>query len=89
MDFNGIPIQVSPYALKETEERTFPVSRHRSKRLHKKLCKRHGGEFKKEPAIFLTKQGYLMHPAMYEELKRETERRALKNYSMGYDAARA
>ena len=49
--FAGLPFYVSPLALKE-EERLFPASKHRSRRIHKKLVKRFGGEFRKVPAIF-------------------------------------
>lgn len=65
----GIPITVSEFALQETTERLFPASRHRSRRIHKKLVKRFGGVFKKTPAIFKTPAGFLMHPVRYAELR--------------------
>lgn len=70
MDF-GIPIMVSEHALQDTDQRLFPVSRHRSKRVHKKLIKRFGGEFKRVPCIYKTPQGMVAHPTMYAQLKRE------------------
>jgi hypothetical protein len=38
-------------ALVDTPERNFPVSKNRSRRIHKKLIKRYGGEFKKKVAM--------------------------------------
>lgn len=67
--FNGIPITVSDLALEVTKERLFPVSRHRSRRIHKKLVKRHNGEFRTVPCIWQTPQGYVMHPVRYAEFK--------------------
>lgn len=66
----GTPIIFSQYALEETDERLFPASRHRSKRIHKKLVKRFGGEFRKVPAIFKTPQGIIMHPNFRAEFER-------------------
>ncbi len=67
--FAGVKIIVSPHALEETDERLFPKSRYRSKRIHKKLCKRFGGEFRKVPCIWKTPQGLVCHPDMYSRLK--------------------
>ena len=38
--------------LKESTERLFPLSRHRSARIRKKLLKRFGGEFRKVPCMW-------------------------------------
>lgn len=65
----GLPITVTPLALQETTERLFPASRHRSRRIHKKLVKRFGGEFRKVPAIWQTPTGIVMHPVHYAALK--------------------
>jgi hypothetical protein len=67
--FFGLRIIVSEYALQETTERLFPVSRHRSKRIHKKLVRRFGGEFRKAPAIWKTPSGIVMHPDQYAALR--------------------
>lgn len=67
--FQGVPIIVSDLALEVTDFRLFPESKHRSKRVHKKLVKRHGGEFVKKPCMFRTPQGYVMHPVRYAEFK--------------------
>lgn len=67
----GLKIIVTTAALKETNERMFPVSKNRSRRIHKKLVKRHGGEFRKVGAIWKTPDALYVHPSLYEELKRQ------------------
>lgn len=52
----------SPHALETTAERLFPESRHRSRRIHKKLVKRHGGEYRMRPTIWRTPMGIIAHP---------------------------
>ena len=69
----GLRLIVSTAALAETQERLFPVSKNRSRRIHKKLVKRFGGEFRKEPAIFKTADTIIMHPMMYEQFKQQTK----------------
>lgn len=69
-------IIVSEHALKDSDQRLFPESKHRSPRIHKKLVKRFGGVFRKVPCIYHTPQGIIMHPAMYAEFQAEMERRA-------------
>lgn len=73
-----LPIVVSPFCFTVvvTDERLFPASRHRSKRIHKKLVKRYGGEFKiiNKPAIWKMLDKIVMHPSLYEELKRNAKR---------------
>lgn len=71
MELGAMPIIVSEYALEETDERLFPASRHRSRRVHKKLVKRFGGEFRKVPCIWRTPQGLVAHPTMYARLQAE------------------
>jgi len=65
----GLPIIVSNMALKETTERLFPASRHRSRRIHKKLLKRFGSEFRMVPAIWKTPHSIIMHPDLYAQMK--------------------
>lgn len=67
--FNGMQIFVSGSALETTNERLFPASRHRSKRIRKKLIKKHGGEFRTVPAIFRMRDRLIMHPAQYAKLR--------------------
>lgn len=74
--FAGIRITWSHYALKATDERLFPFSKHRSRRIHKKLVKRFGGEFKKVPAIFQTPQGLIAHPALRSDIEAAFEKKA-------------
>lgn len=73
--FGGLPIIWSIFALKATDERLFPVSRHRSRRIHKKLVKRFGGEFRKVPAIFQTPQGLIVHPALRSSIEAAFEKK--------------
>lgn len=74
MIYGGLRIFYSAHALRETTERLFPASKNRSRRIHKKLVKRFGGEFRKVPAIFKTPQGIIAHPAFRAEIWRATER---------------
>lgn len=65
----GMRVISDPNCLEETDERMFPVSRHRSARVRKKLLRRFGGEFRKQPAMFKIGQTIICHPAMYAKLK--------------------
>lgn len=65
----GVKINYVEHALAETTERNFPASRHRSKRIHKKLVKRHGGEFRKEPAIFRYGDTWIVHPSFRPQIE--------------------
>ena len=71
----GLDIIVSDLALKDSDERLFPFSKHRSRRIHKKLIKRFGGEFRKVPCIWRMTDKIMMHPALYAELQRQTSER--------------
>lgn len=73
--FLGLPVTFSEYALEATDVRLFPASKHRSKRIVKKLVKRFGGEFKKQPCIWKTPQGFIVHPALREQLIAATTQR--------------
>lgn len=57
-------IYYSTAALIESEERLFPESKHRSRRIHKKLVKRHGGEFRRVPGCYLCGDTLVIHPAL-------------------------
>jgi hypothetical protein len=76
--FLGMKIVVSQHAVRITvsEERLFPASRHRSARIHKKLVKRYGGEFKVKitPITYVMGNTLFTHPTLYEELKRNAKR---------------
>ena len=69
--FGGLKITVSEHALETTDERLFPISRHRSNRVFKKLTKRFGGEFMKVPCAYQTRIGVVMHPKKYAEFERQ------------------
>jgi hypothetical protein len=55
--------------LAETSDRLFPASRHRSRRVHKKLIKRYGGEFRKKPAMFRAGDQIIAHPSFRAALE--------------------
>jgi hypothetical protein len=61
----------SVYALKETEERLFPASKNRSARIRKKLIKRFGGEFQKEPAMWVAGDTIIAHPVYRSRLEQQ------------------
>ena len=69
--FAGMQVIVSEAAV--TKERLFPESKHRSRRVHKKLVKRFGGEFRRVPAAFMVGGRAIMHPDYYAELRRRTD----------------
>ena len=75
MMYAGHEVVITLNAMCETEVRLFPESKHRSKRIRKKLLKRFGGEFKMEPAAFQVGNRIVMHPSLYEELKLKANNR--------------
>jgi len=74
MNFMGLDVLVSEaaYDMELTDERLFPYSRHRSRRIWKKLRKRYGGEFKHRFVSKAYQMGntLIVHPIIYEEMKR-------------------
>ena len=56
-------------ALEATQERLFPESKHRSKRIHKKLVKRFGGEFRMQPCMWQTPIGIIAHPSFRSQIE--------------------
>ena len=76
----GLEIVVSELALKETDERLFPASKHRSRRIHKKLVKRFGGEFRKVPCVWRMADKIIMHPALYVEFQRQMSERVTGHF---------
>lgn len=71
-------IIVSDAAMKDTDERLFPTSKNRSRRIHKKLLKRFGGEFRREPAVFKMGNRWIMHPTLWHQMKVESATRLYK-----------
>jgi hypothetical protein len=67
--FGGIQMIVSEFALKESDVRLFPESKNRSARIHKKLVKRFGGEFRKVPAIWQIENRLVVHPALMHSVR--------------------
>lgn len=67
--FGGIQMIVSEFALKDSNVRLFPESKNRSARIHKKLVKRFGGEFKKVPAIWQIEDRLVVHPALMHSVR--------------------
>lgn len=65
--------------VQQSEERLFPESRHRSQRVHKKLVRRFGGEFRMVPATFQYGDTLFMHPAHYQALREQTKHRERLN----------
>jgi hypothetical protein len=65
----GLPIIVSELAVEDSDERLFPFSKNRSRRIHKKLVRRFGGEFRKKPCAYQMDRQIVMHPALYAQMK--------------------
>jgi len=74
----GLRLVFTTTALKLTDKRLFPVSRHRSARIHKKLVKRFGGEFRQAPAIYRVGDVLYVHPALRANLVGYTNRTTWK-----------
>lgn len=72
-DLPSFRIVYDPNCLQETDERLFPASRHRSARVHKKLVKRLGGEFRKAPCIMRVNDLVVAHPAFRAELEAKSQ----------------
>ena len=68
--FSGVSITVSANA---TERVLRWPEKKRSRRLHKKLTKRLGPQVWNKPVAFRTPMGIVMHPDLYEELKRRKQ----------------
>lgn len=70
----GLRIIFDENALADTQERLFPASKHRSKRIHKKLVKRFGGEFRKQPCMWRVPGAIIAHPSFRAEIEAATKR---------------
>ena len=70
---SNMAITISDVALKEV--RAFPVSRHRSARIRKKLIKRHGYEAKMQPCVIRFGDMMVVHPTIGAELNRTLQAR--------------
>jgi hypothetical protein len=65
----GMRVVFSINCLESTDERLFPESRHRSRRITKKLVKRHGGAFRKRPCMFKSGDTIYAHPIYKSQLE--------------------
>jgi hypothetical protein len=63
MSINGLRVIFDPHTLEANEERPFAASRHRSKRIRKKLLKRFGGEFRNQPCMWFYCGTVFAHPS--------------------------
>ena len=68
----SLPIRItySEYAIEKTSLRNFPVSRHRSARVHKKLLKRFGTEFQMKMVIWRTPMEIIAHPSFKDRIEK-------------------
>lgn len=66
---NGLRIMYSDIVMDRTGKRLFPESRHRSKRILKKLIKRFGYERELAPAILKLGNVFYVHPHFKDELE--------------------
>jgi nucleoside diphosphate kinase len=67
--FNGLKIYYTAAAVQPTEARNFPYSKHRSKRIFKKLIKRYGSEFVMEACILQAGGAIYAHPSMKRRIE--------------------
>ena len=68
--FGGVRVFWDALALEKTTERLFPVSHHRSQRIHKKLLKKHGGEFRMKPCMWRVGNDLIAHPSLKPDIER-------------------
>lgn len=69
--YQGMPLRYDPNVLRHTDERLFPFSKNRSKRIEKKLIKRHGGVYRRVPAIIRLGGAIVAHPSFKAEIERQ------------------
>lgn len=62
----GYQIIQSDHATKTTYH--FPPSKHRSKRIFKKLLQRHGAQYTNEPGCYMFGDRIVVHPFLYGKL---------------------
>ncbi|MCD0415705.1 hypothetical protein LOC51_00625 [Rubrivivax sp. JA1024] len=66
----GMTVIFSRLATKRV--RLFPESRNRSRRIRKKLLKRHGGEFAEAPAMVVVGDQLYVHPDLKAGIEAQT-----------------
>ena len=72
MSIYGLRIVFDTYALEATTERLFPESRHRSKRILKKLRIRIGSEYRMQPCMWRHRDTIFAHPSLRAQLEAAT-----------------
>lgn len=78
LTIGSLEIVETSMAVTATGERLFPQSRNRSKRIHKKLVRRFGGEYALEPGIIAHGNTIYIHPLKIKEFKKEIESNKLQ-----------
>jgi hypothetical protein len=85
LSFGGVRITKTPTAVRR--EYLFPVSKNRSKRIHKKLMKRFGRQWNETPCAYMVKGELFIHPTLYAELLDQVQdlgkRQAQNLFDMG------
>lgn len=77
---------VSDHAL-QIVGRNFPPSRHRSRRIHKKLVKRYGSEHRFKPSSWQMSDTIIVHPAIMAELQAKFSAEARAYHDRAFYAA--
>ena len=67
--YNSLRVIFDYNALENSNIRLFPFSKHRSKRLRKKLIKRYGGEYRKQPCMWRVGDTIYAHPTFKTQLE--------------------
>lgn len=81
--YAGLQIFYTPTAA--TMERNFPESKNRSKRIHKKLCKRFGGEFRMKPGMFRVEDKLYIHTDLRKDFEKAIDEANAKAFYQGGD----
>lgn len=71
-DWRGFRIVYTVNAIRDSEERLYPFSKNRSKRIEKKLIKRFGGTFRKTPVILRVGSVIYAHPSFRATIEAAT-----------------
>jgi len=80
LNYNGMQIVIDDKVLASTSEFLFPPSRHRSRRIHKKLVKRFGGEVRMKPACWKIGDKLYIHSTIWSELQKHVHRSPIISY---------
>ena len=75
-------VQISPFAVETVWN--FKPSKNRSRRVHKKLIKRHGQQSYERPSAIFMDNTWVVHPDIFEQLESDGEPIRLGNPFIGY-----